>query len=63
MRKDLNEDKFEKKNLMINKFFKITYIKYQQNFKKMTFDWREYYFFPHDFTGGLVARYIMTRSN
>ena len=32
MGKDLNEGNFEKKYLMINKFFKVTYIKDQRKF-------------------------------
>ena len=32
MEKDLNEDNFEKKYLMVDKFFKVTYIKDQKKF-------------------------------
>ena len=34
MRKDLNEGKFEKKNLMVDKFSKMTYINDQKKFLK-----------------------------
>ena len=34
MENDLNEGKFKKKYLMINKFFKMTYIKNQRKLKK-----------------------------
>ena len=34
MGKDLNEDKFEKKYLIIDKFFKMTYIKDQRKLLK-----------------------------
>ena len=32
MGKDLNEGKFEKKYLMLDKFYKVTYINYQRKF-------------------------------